>query len=135
MGSQSTGAFPPTVVDGDGTYYEDILVTDTTSVGRMVARDLGGGSGTRLHVLNISIRAHTSGSTCVGIKNMHTASVQVQAHSIIGDHLSINGKYDKADPTKYVEIPYGDIIHGRFDRVSLLEPDSDTSAIQLIKGG
>ena len=74
---------------------------------------------------------------CVAIKCISETSVSVQARSVIGDNLTKNalGVYLHGDTLNYIELTYGDIIYGKFDEVSIEEPASGSTNVQLIKGG
>ena len=74
---------------------------------------------------------------CVAIKCVSETSVAVQASSVIGDNLTKNpfGVYLHGDTANYILLTYGDIIHGKFDQVSIEEPASGSTNVQLIKGG
>jgi hypothetical protein len=74
------------------------------------------------------------GLYAIAIKNVSSATVAIQAKSVVGDDFS-KGSYTHGNTALYLEITPGDIIHGKFDKISLEEPSSGTSSIKIIKGG
>ena len=71
----------------------------------------------------------------IAIKNVSEGNAAIQARSIYLDDFSQTGAYSHGTTARYIEIPYGDIIYGKFDKVSLEEPSLGTSSLRLIKGG
>ena len=74
------------------------------------------------------------GLYAIAIKNVSSSPVAIQAQSVVGDDFS-KGSYTHGSTLLYLEITPGDIIHGKFDKISLEEPSTGTSSIKIIKGG
>lgn len=65
-----------------------------------------------------------------------SVALQVQAKSLIGDHLSssVTNNYNPETQANFVPMLPGDIIYGKFNRVSLDEPNAsgNTHGVKLI---